>query len=108
LTVDASSPFLLVLTEPYDRLWRAYVGNVELKPVPVYGLVNGFLVDQTGVLSVRVDYALQNYFYLGTALSFTSLSLLLLVLVLVWRKERRRTLASTEIPVAVPIPAQNV
>src|SRR6266566_1021022 len=108
LTVDASSPFLLVLTEPYDRLWRAYVGNVELKPVLVYGLVNGFLVDQTRVLSIRVDYALQNYFYLGTALSFTSLSLLLLVLVLVWRKGRRRILASTEIAAAVPIPAQNV
>jgi hypothetical protein len=104
LTVEASSPFLLLLTEPYDRLWRAYVGTLELQPIPVYGLVNGFVLDQTGLLRIRVDYTLQNYFYLGTALSLTSLSLLLLVLVFSLRNRRRKIPALAETIVAAPNP----
>jgi len=105
-TVTVSSPFVLVLTEPYDGLWRAYVGNVEVQPMPIYGLVDGFLISQTGVLNIRIYYTLQNYLYLGAGLSAASLSLSLLVVVLLWRRNRRKIPTQPETIVTVPIPAQ--
>jgi len=105
-TVAVSSPFVLVLTEPYDGLWRAYVGNVEVHPMLIYGLVDGFLIDQTGALNIRIYYTLQNYLYLGAGLSAASLSFSLLALVLLWRRNRRKILTQPETIVTVPIPAQ--
>jgi hypothetical protein len=105
-TVSVSSPFVLVLTEPYDRLWRAHVGNVEVQPILIYGLVNGFFINQTGVLNIRIYYTLQNYLYLGAGLSATSYSLSLLAVVLLWRRNRRKILTQPETIVAEPIPAQ--
>ncbi|OLD03489.1 MAG: hypothetical protein AUJ07_06310 [Crenarchaeota archaeon 13_1_40CM_3_53_5] len=106
VTAEASSPFVLVLTEPYDRLWTAYVGNDEVKPTPIYGLVNGFLVNQTGTVNIRIYYTLQNYLYIGMGLSAASLSLLLVPIALIWRKNRRKIRSSPKSTVAVPIPAQ--
>ena len=106
VTVAVSSPFILVLTEPYDGLWRAYVGNVEVHPMLIYGLVNGFPVNQTGTIDIRIYYTLQNYLYMGAGLSATSLALLLLTVVLVWRKNRRKIFSRPKTIVAVPIPAQ--
>jgi len=106
-TVAVSSPFVLVLTEPYDGLWRAYVGNVEVQPIRIYGLVDGFLINQTGALNIRIYYTLQNYLYLGAGLSATSLSLSLVAVVLLWRRDRRKKiLTQPETIVTVPIPAQ--
>jgi len=105
-TVAVSSPFVLVLTEPYDGLWRAYVGNVEVHPMLIYGLVDGFLIYQTGVLNIRIYYTLQNYLYLGAGLSATSLSLSLLAVVLMWRRNRRKILSKPEAIVTVHVPAQ--
>src|SRR2546428_3245523 len=106
VTARASAPFVLILTEPYDRLWRAYVGTSEIEPAPIYGLVNGFVVNQTGVVNIRIYYTLQSYLYLGMGLSAASLSLSLLAIVLVWRKSKRKTLTSSKTTVAMPIPAQ--
>ena len=106
ITTQASAPFVLILTEPYDTLWRAYVGNSEIKPTPIYGIVNGFLVNQTGVVNIKIYYTLQNYLYLGAGLSATSLSLSLLAVVLMWRRNRRKILSKPEAIVTVPVPAQ--
>ena len=106
ITTQASAPFVLILTEPYDTLWRAYVGNSEIKPTPIYGIVNGFLVNQTGVVNIKIYYTLQNYLYLGAGLSATSLSLSLLAVVLMWRRNRRKIFSKPEAIVTVPVPAQ--
>src|SRR3989442_7070112 len=106
VTARASAPFVLILTEPYDRLWRAYVGTSEIEPGPIYGLVNGFVVNQTGVVNIRIYYTLQSYLYLGMGLSAARLSLSLLVIVLVWRENKRKTLTSSKMTVAMPVPAQ--
>ena len=106
VTAQASAPFVLILTEPYDKLWSAFVGDNEVKPRLIYGLVNGFMVNQTGTLNIRINYTLQNYLYFGIALSAASLSLCLLAMVLVWRKSRPKTLTSLKVTVAAPVPAQ--
>jgi len=105
VSIQASSPFVLVLTEPYDRLWRAYIGNSEVKPTPIYGLVNGFLVNQTGALNIRIYYTLQNYLYLGIGVSAASLSFFLAI-VLIRRRNRIEVPTSPKVLLAVPSPAQ--
>jgi hypothetical protein len=69
VVVNASKPFVLVFTEPYDRLWRAYINGKELKPIPIFGLVNGFVVNETGVMHIRIYYTLQTYYLIGMATS---------------------------------------
>jgi len=81
VTVNASQPFLLVFTERYDKLWRAYTNRAELKPIPIYDLVNGFEINSTGVINITIYYTLQTYLYIGLALSFMTLIALTVALV---------------------------
>jgi hypothetical protein len=69
ITGDASSPFVITLTEPYDPLWRAYVNGKEIEPIKLYDTVNGFYIEDTGLLRIKIYYKLQDYFNLGYALS---------------------------------------
>ncbi|MEM2911830.1 MAG: hypothetical protein QW146_04920 [Candidatus Bathyarchaeia archaeon] len=70
--VNASESFLLTFTEPYDKLWRAYVNGKELKPFPIMDLVNGFQINDTGILNIRLYYTLQDYNNVGWAISLTT------------------------------------
>jgi len=106
VSTKSSVPFVLVLTEPYDRLWRAYIGSDVVKPIPIYGLANGFLVNETGTVSIRIYYTLQDYLYFGIVLSVASFFFALAAIVLVWRKTRRKILTSPKTIEPVPIPAQ--
>jgi hypothetical protein len=76
VVVNASSPFVLVFTEPYDRLWRAYVNSKEVEPVALYGMVNGFPISETGILRIRIYYTLQTYFNAGLLTSGLSFAIL--------------------------------
>jgi len=106
VSTKSSVPFVLVLTEPYDRLWRAYIGSDVVKPIPIYGLANGFLVNETGTVSIRIYYTLQDYLYFGIVLSVASFSVALSAIILAWRKTRRKILTSPKTIEPVPIPAQ--
>jgi hypothetical protein len=84
VTVNASSPFVLVFTEPYDRLWRAYVNSKEVEPIMLYGMVNGFPIIETGILHIRIYYTLQTYYNIGL---FTScISFVILAFLYIYRK----------------------
>jgi hypothetical protein len=76
VVVNASSPLVLVFTEPYDRLWRAYVNGKEVEPVALYGMVNGFPISETGILRIRIYYTLQTYFNAGLLTSGLSFAVL--------------------------------
>ncbi|RSN74939.1 hypothetical protein D6D85_07295 [Candidatus Methanodesulfokora washburnensis] len=69
--VNASAPFLIVFTEPYDRLWRAYIGNEEVKSVS-FDTVNSFVIAKTGIIHIRIYYILQTYYTLGLLISLVS------------------------------------
>jgi len=73
--VNASAPFLIVFTEPYDKLWRAYIGDEEVESIP-FGIVNGFIIVKTGIIHTRIYYTLQAYYTLGLFISFVSFVLL--------------------------------
>lgn len=74
--INASEPFILTFTEPYDRLWRAYVDGEAIDSIPLYGLVNGFVINKTGIIHIKIYYTLQTYYVAGMLVSlFTFISL---------------------------------
>jgi hypothetical protein len=88
VVVNASSPFVLVFTEPYDRLWRAYVNGKEVEPVALYNVVNGFTISETGTLHIRIYYTLQTY--LNAGLLTSGLSFAVLVSLCAYQGLRKR------------------
>ena len=59
--VVARKPFMLVFAEAYDPLWkaRAYKNGrlVEsVRSVLVYGVINGFWINETGNLTIVIRY----------------------------------------------------
>jgi hypothetical protein len=65
VVVNASNPFILIFTEPYDRLWKAYVNGKEVEPIMLYSMVNGFPINETGILRIKIYYTLQTYYNVG-------------------------------------------
>lgn len=75
--VHTDKPFLLVVSESYDPLWTAVVNDEkEYSSIPVSGIVNGYWIEETGELEIRVEYQGQRAFTQGGRLSlFTAILL---------------------------------
>ncbi len=92
--VNASKPFLLVFAEAYDPLWEAKIykdGRLveRVRSIPVYGVINGFWVNQTGNLTIAIRYIPQDWFELGLKISGTTFLALLIYLIIpekCWKK----------------------
>jgi hypothetical protein len=88
VTVNASAPFMLSFGEAYDPLWTAQVNGKRIAPVPLFSVVNGFWVDQTGVLDITIEYSPQEWFYYGSAVSVTGLIACVAYLTYGWAKNK--------------------
>ncbi|MGQ9515052.1 MAG: hypothetical protein ACUVTL_08415, partial [Thermoproteota archaeon] len=64
-TINANESFTLALLDAYNPQWHAYVNGKRIDSVPLYGVVNGFYVNQTGLLDVVIEYEPQRWFYIG-------------------------------------------
>jgi len=95
--VNASKPFMLAFAESYDPLWTAWVDKIDGKPVqpetiravPLYSVINGFYINQTGDLDITIEYEPQKWFYMGSAVSITTLMASFTYLVYDWRRNRK-------------------
>jgi len=72
--VNASKPFMLSFAEAYDPLWEARVykdgEKVEVvRSIPLYSVINGFWINETGELEVVIRYKPQDWFEIGLAIS---------------------------------------
>jgi len=61
LKINSTEPFMLRFAETYDTGWEAeiYKNDKEvevLKPLPLHGIMNGFWVNETGDIEIRVKY----------------------------------------------------
>ena len=90
VTVDSSTPFMLSFAEAYDPLWVAYVDGERVASVPLFSLINGFQINQTGILEITVEYAPQEWFYYGSLISATTIIAALIYLAYGWTKKRKR------------------
>jgi hypothetical protein len=79
--VNCTSPFLLVFSESYHPLWKAYVDNQEVSPVIVDSLVNGFFINRTGNFDVTLYFTGQDTVNIGLIITFGGI-ILVIVLVL--------------------------
>jgi len=91
--VNATKPFFLTFAESYDPLWEAKVykdGKLveKVHPVPVYGVINGFWINQTGNLEIVLRYTPQDWFERGLIISLTTFILSILYLFYDWRREK--------------------
>ncbi len=76
VSVKAQSPFMLAFAEAYDERWIAEVktpsGVKSYKPLPLYGSINGFMIDMVGDYVIHIKYAPQEIFYIGASISAVS------------------------------------
>jgi len=91
--VNATEPFMLSFAESYDPLWEARVyKNGKLveksKPVPLYGVINGFWINTTGEnLEIVIRYKPQDYFEFGLVISGTTLTACIGYLIYDWKRD---------------------
>ena len=91
--VNATKPFMLIFTETFNPLWEARVykdGRLveRIRSVPVYGVINGFWINETGNLTIVIRYVPQDWFELGLKISATTFALCVFYLVWDWRRGR--------------------
>lgn len=91
--VNATKPFFLTFAESYDPLWEARVyknGKLveKVSPVPVYGVINGFWINQTGNLEIVLRYTPQDWFERGLIISLTTFILSVFYIFYDWRREK--------------------
>ena len=91
--IKAKKPFMLVFAEAFDPLWeaRVYKDGVlveKVKSTQVYGVINGFWINETGNLTIVIRYIPQDWFELGLKISITTFALCVFYLIWDWRRER--------------------
>jgi hypothetical protein len=77
--VNCTTPFLLVLSESYSPLWKAYVGNEGISPIIVNSLANGFFINRTGNFDVVLYFTGQDVADIGLMISGGSTILIIAV-----------------------------
>jgi len=92
--VNATKPFMLSFAESYDPLWEARVykdgEKVDVaKSIPLYSVINGFWIDETGDLEIEIRYKPQDWFELGLWISGITFFSCLSYLFYDWRRDKR-------------------
>ncbi|MEM0217107.1 MAG: alpha-(1-_3)-arabinofuranosyltransferase family protein [Candidatus Bathyarchaeia archaeon] len=72
VTINATQPFILAISEALDQSWTAYINGKTYKPTIIYLCISGFHINQTGLLDVTIEYEPQHWFYIGCAISLTT------------------------------------
>ncbi len=90
--VDAQSPFMLAFAEAFNSHWVAKVNGKEYKSQPLYAVINGFWIEETGELEITIEYAPQRWFDYGAIISLISLLGAFAFVVWDWRLKRDQRL----------------
>lgn len=90
--VNSTKPFLLMFSESYHPMWKAYVHNMEIPPVVVDTLANGFFINETGNFDITLCFTGQTYVDLSLIISGSS-AFLIIVAVSIRSAPVRRLLA---------------
>lgn len=73
ISVKRGEPFLLIFSEAYHPLWRAYIDNVEVSPISAYSFVNGFFVNEKEEFGITLFFTGQTYADIGLRISVIAL-----------------------------------
>ena len=86
--VNATKPFMLSFAEAHDPLWIAHVNGERIESIPLYSVINGFWINQTGQLEITIEYEPQKWFYYGSIISVTTFLACLTYLTYNWTKNK--------------------
>jgi hypothetical protein len=98
---QATAPFLLILSEPYQSQWKAYYGSGTWLSYPfhesipdryhiiVNGFANGWYVNRTGSFDITLYYVPQSLVYLGGTITVASGLALAMITMINWSRRRR-------------------
>lgn len=70
--IKADKPFFLTLSDSYHPMWRAYGKGVDSNSMISYSFVNSFYINNTGDLSIDIEFTGQKYVWIGEIISITS------------------------------------
>lgn len=78
---NATQPFFLVFSESYHKDWIAYVDGQQV-PSEYHFMANGYAnawyINKTGTYTVTLEFWPQKLFYIGSAISITTLTISIL------------------------------
>jgi hypothetical protein len=86
--VNASQPFILTINEAHDLSWKAQLNGKTYNSIPIFSVMNGFQINETGLLDVVIEYEPQNWFYIGCAISLTTFLICVAILVYSYAKSK--------------------
>ncbi|MEM2507378.1 MAG: hypothetical protein QXF61_10090 [Nitrososphaeria archaeon] len=86
--IYTSKPFIISFAESYDPLWFAYVNGERIQSIPLYDVINGFWINQTGLLEISIEYEPQKWFYMGSIISASTLIACITYLIYDWIKKK--------------------
>jgi hypothetical protein len=73
--VNVSNPYILTLTETFDRAWIASVPDGRIvESTLVNGITNGFYIDKVGTYDILLQYRPQRTFELGVIISLVTVA----------------------------------
>ena len=79
--VNASKPFFLIFSESYHKDWIAYVDGQQILNEYHFmanGYANAWYINKTGSYTITLEFWPQKLFYLGSAVSITTLTICIL------------------------------
>ena len=90
--INATRPFMLSFAEGYDPLWEARIyseGKLveKVRSIPLYSVINGFWINETGNLTVEIRYTPQDWFEIGLVISGLAFTGCIGYLVYDWKKK---------------------
>ena len=106
--VNASKPFMLSFAESHDPLWEARIykdGKLieKVRSVPLYGVINGFWINETGNLDVVIRYTPQDWFEIGLVISAATFVACVGYLIYDWRRSKVKSFRSRIKKLSKPI-----
>jgi len=78
VNVNASEPYFLVFSESYDNGWVTSINGQQIPNeyhFTANGYANGWYINKTGTYTITLEFWPQNLFYIGSAISITTLIL---------------------------------
>lgn len=102
IKVNATKPFMLSFSESFDPLWVAEAKTedgklMQYNPIPLYSVINGFWINQTGEYTITIRYKPQYYFYIGLIISGLAFIGCLSYLIWDWRKRAYKNMKGLSI-----------
>jgi hypothetical protein len=88
VSINATEPFTLNFAQAYDPLWTADVNGEKINSIVLYSVINGFLINKTGELTITIEYEAQKWFFYGSVISITTT--IISVVYLIWDLRKRR------------------